>query len=110
MGQLLTKKKEEFAPAKVRPTVSTSSQYFANYAELFKTHGIIPDIFLVHEAPSCQYIDEDGDVANEFLTEETDGKKSSLRKVVKNITPKSNMLNCREEFDVENYSPIILHN
>ena len=47
---------------------------------------------IIKENFSCQYIDEDGDVANEFLTEETDGKKSSLRKVVKNITPKVELL------------------
>uniref|UniRef100_A0A1I7WNE7 Porphobilinogen synthase n=1 Tax=Heterorhabditis bacteriophora TaxID=37862 RepID=A0A1I7WNE7_HETBA len=56
----------------------------AKYVEIMNKKGIIPDIFLVHETPSSQYIDEDGDIANEFYTE----KVGRLYRVVDNLRPK----------------------
>ncbi|CDH93267.1 DNA_pol_B_exo1 domain-containing protein [Caenorhabditis elegans] len=61
----------------------------AKYAEVLKTRGILPEYFLVHEAKSSQYIDEDGDVANEFYQETmSDGEKRRLCRLMKNLRPK----------------------
>ncbi|EFP04479.1 hypothetical protein CRE_21595 [Caenorhabditis remanei] len=61
----------------------------AKYAEVLKTRGILPEYFLVHEAKSSQYIDEDGDVANEFYQETmSDGEKRRLCRLIKNLRPK----------------------
>ncbi|GMR48018.1 hypothetical protein PMAYCL1PPCAC_18213 [Pristionchus mayeri] len=47
----------------------------------------IPDAFLVHETKSSKYVDEDGDVANEFYLEENEGSHRILRKTTRNIRP-----------------------
>ncbi|CAI2351654.1 unnamed protein product [Caenorhabditis sp. 36 PRJEB53466] len=61
----------------------------AKYAEILKTRGVVPEYFLVHEAKSSQYIDEDGDVANEFYQETmSDGEKRRLCRLMKNLRPK----------------------
>ncbi|EFP03954.1 hypothetical protein CRE_13246 [Caenorhabditis remanei] len=70
----------------------------AKYAEVLKTRGILPEYFLVHEAKSSQYIDEDGDVANEFYQETmSDGEKRRLCRLIKNLRPK--VSNFRENLD-----------
>ncbi|CAP32615.1 Protein CBG13948 [Caenorhabditis briggsae] len=64
-------------------------EMIAKYAEVLKTRGILPEYFLVHEAKSSQYIDEDGDVANEFYQETmSDGEKRRLCRLMKNLRPK----------------------
>uniref|UniRef100_A0A1I7UZC8 Uncharacterized protein n=1 Tax=Caenorhabditis tropicalis TaxID=1561998 RepID=A0A1I7UZC8_9PELO len=64
-------------------------EMIAKYAEVLKTRGILPEYFLVHEAKSSQYIDEDGDVANEFYQETmSDGEKRRLCRLIKNLRPK----------------------
>ncbi|GMS95716.1 hypothetical protein PENTCL1PPCAC_17891, partial [Pristionchus entomophagus] len=39
----------------------------------------IPEAFLVHETKSNLFIDEDGDIANEFFIEESEGSHRFLR-------------------------------
>ncbi|KAK6040033.1 hypothetical protein COOONC_22462 [Cooperia oncophora] len=73
------------------PVVRPRHEHFLNkYAELMKSKGLLPEIFLVHQTPSSQYVDEDGDVAHEFYAEHQslDGQVRRLHRVVSNLRPK----------------------
>nr|CDJ89309.1 tumor suppressor candidate 2 [Haemonchus contortus] len=73
------------------PIVRSRHEHFLNkYAELMKRKGLLPEIFLVHQTPSSQYVDEDGDVAHEFYAEHQsqDGQMRRLQRVVNNLRPK----------------------
>ncbi|KAK5969460.1 hypothetical protein GCK32_009004 [Trichostrongylus colubriformis] len=73
------------------PVARPRHEYLLNkYAELMKSRGLLPDIFLVHQTPSSQYVDEDGDVAHEFYAEHQsqDGQLRRLCRVVNNLRPK----------------------
>ncbi|CAD6192778.1 unnamed protein product [Caenorhabditis auriculariae] len=94
MGQFGSKRKEEPTATEIRRTNPLAKRpktddFFNKYASLMKAKGVLPDIFLVHEAPSAQYVDEDGDVANEFYQETmSEGEKRRLCRLVENIRPK----------------------
>lgn len=107
MGQLLSKKKDDAGSA-VRarrvvspaPTLNNATSLLSKYAEVIRREGRLPDFFLVHEAPSAEWVDEDGDEAHEFYSEErnaTGGR--GLRKILTNLRPKG----------VEKYSIPRLH-
>ncbi|VDL68207.1 unnamed protein product [Nippostrongylus brasiliensis] len=70
---------------------ASHDQFISKYADIMKRKGFLPEIFLVHETTSSQYIDEDGDVAHEFYAEQKsqDGKFRRLHRVMYNLRPKS---------------------
>ncbi|GMT24343.1 hypothetical protein PFISCL1PPCAC_15640 [Pristionchus fissidentatus] len=63
-------------------------------ANVFSSLGIhdllgsrIPDAFLIFKTKSSEFMDEDGDVANEFYLEESLGSHRVLRRTTRNLTP-----------------------
>ncbi|CAI4222032.1 unnamed protein product [Auanema sp. JU1783] len=72
----------------------------AKYASLLRESGIVPEMFLIKESQSSKFVDEDGHVANEFLTERLVGPHRRLCKVVDNIKPKG-----KEKYDIPRLSP-----
>ncbi|VDM63134.1 unnamed protein product [Angiostrongylus costaricensis] len=77
----------DLAPPVLR---SRHDHFMTMCSELTKRKGVIPDVFLVYEKPSTQYIDEDGDVAHEFYTEKEslDGQPRRLHRLLNNLRPK----------------------
>ncbi|KAJ1362475.1 hypothetical protein KIN20_022027 [Parelaphostrongylus tenuis] len=69
---------------------SRHDHFMSMYSEIMKRKGIIPDVFLVYEKPSTQYVDEDGDVAHEFYAEKesTNGQPRRLHRILNNLRPK----------------------
>ncbi|KAK6019255.1 hypothetical protein OSTOST_15117 [Ostertagia ostertagi] len=86
-GTTTSQATENDAAPVVRPRYE---HFLSKYAELMKSRGLLPEVFLVHQAPSSQYIDEDGDVAHEFYAEHQsqDGQVRRLYRVVNNLRPK----------------------
>ncbi|WKY05375.1 hypothetical protein Q1695_005968 [Nippostrongylus brasiliensis] len=85
------------------PVARTShDQFISKYADIMKRKGFLPEIFLVHETTSSQYIDEDGDVAHEFYAEQKsqDGKFRRLHRVMYNLRPKGS-----ERYAIPRLSP-----
>ncbi|CAI5449359.1 unnamed protein product [Caenorhabditis angaria] len=100
MGLTGSKKKENSSEETEKEEVCQQRNYIARtrarpddmiakYTEIFRTKGVLPEFFLVHESKSSQYVDEDGDVANEFYQETiSDGEKHRLCRLMKNLRPK----------------------
>ena len=95
MGQFGSKRQDETSSATSSPSkkaaVDTRSPQrlpnifnAVNVSELLAAR--IPDVFLVHEKRSGEYIDEDGDVADEFYLEERPSGK--LRRLTANLRRK----------------------
>ncbi|EYC35407.1 hypothetical protein Y032_1063g3522 [Ancylostoma ceylanicum] len=76
--------------------------FMSKYAELMRRKGYLPEIFLVHETSSSQYVDEDGDIAHEFYAEHksTDGQLRRLHRVLNNLRPKG-----KERYAIPRLSP-----
>ncbi|CAJ0579691.1 unnamed protein product, partial [Mesorhabditis spiculigera] len=95
MGQFVSSRKKTASESEpgARPgqpislAGSSASAKLAQYMELFKERGYLPDFLLIHEHPSSMYIDEDGDIANEFYAEDQLGTKRRLCRIMKNLRP-----------------------
>ncbi|WKY05374.1 hypothetical protein Q1695_005968 [Nippostrongylus brasiliensis] len=84
------------------PVARTShDQFISKYADIMKRKGFLPEIFLVHETTSSQYIDEDGDVAHEFYAEQKsqDGKFRRLHRVMYNLRPKMKKIDIKNRHE-----------
>lgn len=81
---------------------SRQDHFIHKYADFIKKKGFLPEIFLVHETLSSQYIDEDGDVAHEFYAEQKsqDGQIRRLHRVLNNLRPKGS-----ERYAIPRLSP-----
>lgn len=91
MGLSGSKKKDDRQAVAAPPSVRRPSPVFLNasvllskYADVIRREGRLPDFFLVHETPSSEWVDEDGDEAHEFYSE-GEGK---LHKIITNLRPK----------------------
>ncbi|KAK6746949.1 hypothetical protein RB195_000288 [Necator americanus] len=112
MGQFTSSHNKKEAKSTGAPTSAESEhaslarlrhdQYLARYAEIMRKKGYLPEIFLVHETFSSQFIDEDGDVAHEFYTEQksADGHLRRLHRVLNNLRPKG-----KEQYAIPRLSP-----
>ncbi|CAJ0602415.1 unnamed protein product [Cylicocyclus nassatus] len=111
MGQFLSShgKKESKgtgSPSTVQgkqgPLARPHYDLISKYAELLSRRGYLPEIFLVHETLSSQFIDEDGDVAHEFYAEEksANGELRRLQRVLNNLRPKG-----KEQYEIPRLSP-----
>ncbi|EPB78819.1 hypothetical protein ANCCEY_02098 [Ancylostoma ceylanicum] len=84
--------------------------FMSKYAELMRRKGYLPEIFLVHETSSSQYVDEDGDIAHEFYAEHksTDGQLRRLHRVLNNLRPKyetHHIMQGKERYAIPRLSP-----
>ncbi|CAB3405854.1 unnamed protein product [Caenorhabditis bovis] len=96
MGLAGSKRKETTSPKNESESNKVASvkrkprpdEMMHKYAEVLKAQGVLPEFFLVHETKSSQYVDEDGDVANEFYEEMNEGDKRRLCRLLKNLKPR----------------------
>ncbi|CAJ0566251.1 unnamed protein product, partial [Mesorhabditis spiculigera] len=85
MGQFVSSRKKTASESE--PGARPGQPISPNTWNCSRSAATYPIFLLIHEHPSSMYIDEDGDIANEFYAEDQLGTKRRLCRIMKNLRP-----------------------